>query len=382
MHKKYIFCFDGTENDPSDSGNFYRDGSISNILKLYLLLGGNFQKNIPFKNQYPFYYKGIGTYSRSYFGRTFNTLFAPKQGDLKKILENARIDLQKCDVNDGIYIFGFSRGAAIARIFASRIKEYNPKVETVNFLGVFDTVAALKGQVDFKKDTIPKTRVLFEDGNIKGHIRNVLHLVSLDEKRLIMQPTLFNKNSRVKEVWFSGAHSDVGGGFWFDGLSDITLSYMIQLAKNYGLEFLNTGEISYKKINNTYQVNCKKEIDVCKDDLDINPIHTGYSHASRFVNKRIIKTAGTRVLRVNMNDCPSTEDIPVIHHSVKNRFDKLASYRPFSLRNTKYRILLENGHLESFVRHGIADLRLPIDHKSSEVIKSQDSRLPDLDLQL
>lgn len=38
--KKLIFCFDGTCNDPDDAGDFFSDSSISNILKLHVLLGG------------------------------------------------------------------------------------------------------------------------------------------------------------------------------------------------------------------------------------------------------------------------------------------------------------------------------------------------------
>ena len=38
--KKMIFCFDGTCNEPEDSGGFMEDSSISNILKLHALFGG------------------------------------------------------------------------------------------------------------------------------------------------------------------------------------------------------------------------------------------------------------------------------------------------------------------------------------------------------
>ena len=37
-----VFCFDGTGNEPSDAGEFKEDQSVSNVLKLHILMGGNF----------------------------------------------------------------------------------------------------------------------------------------------------------------------------------------------------------------------------------------------------------------------------------------------------------------------------------------------------
>ena len=46
------------------------------------------------------------------------------------------------------------------------------------------------------------------------------------------EPTLMDPDpttpSRIVEVWFSGNHSNVGGGFATDGLSDHTLSFMLE----------------------------------------------------------------------------------------------------------------------------------------------------------
>jgi hypothetical protein len=96
---------------------------------------------------------------------------------------------------------------------------------------VFDTVAATRGSLDLNPDTYPASGIVFENGTIGKNIEKAVHLVSIDEKRLAFQPTLFNKDDRVTEVWFSGVHSDVGGGYWYDGLSDITLKFMIDSIK-------------------------------------------------------------------------------------------------------------------------------------------------------
>jgi hypothetical protein len=41
----------------------------------------------------------------------------------------------------------------------------------------------------------------------------------------------------MKQVWFSGAHSNVGGGYVDAGLSDIAFNWMIKMATLRGLEF-------------------------------------------------------------------------------------------------------------------------------------------------
>ena len=51
MTKSLIFCFDGTSNDPSDArqeshlAGSIDDSSITNVLKLHLLFGGDIRGN-------------------------------------------------------------------------------------------------------------------------------------------------------------------------------------------------------------------------------------------------------------------------------------------------------------------------------------------------
>lgn len=49
------------------------------------------------------------------------------------------------------------------------------------------------------------------------NIRSIRHAVSLDERRAKFQPELYHTLEgahipNVKEVWFAGCHSDIGGG--------------------------------------------------------------------------------------------------------------------------------------------------------------------------
>ena len=75
---------------------------------------------------------------------------------------------------------------------------------------------------------------------------NGIHAVSLDEKRAIFSPTLWNDRDEgpTTQVIFSGAHADVGGGYSIknneSGLSDITFVWMKDQLKTLGVIFNNS----------------------------------------------------------------------------------------------------------------------------------------------
>ena len=343
--KKLIFCFDGTCNDPEDSGDFFEDSSISNILKLHAFFGGKLNplngKNAKLPDQHSFYYSGIGTRGW-WLKRKLNAMFAPPYGDMDDIIDEAEEDLSKHYQNgEEIYIFGFSRGAAIARMFASNLGK------NVKFLGVFDTVAATRGSLDLNPDSYPASGIVFENGTIGDHIEKAVHLVSIDEKRLAFQPTLFNKDKRVTEVWFAGVHSDVGGSYWFDGLSDITLNFMIDCIKE-NLRVLGINKINY----NDLKIKGAQD-SICFDDLNIKPLPHGKMHEQKRSGIKA-KTLAPRLVRVNRDDHPSKE-IPIIHHTVSDRFRTVTEYRPYALRNVSYNIMGKNGKI-GVKRNGVAKL--------------------------
>lgn len=179
---------------------------------------------------------------------------------------------------DELFFFGFSRGAYTARAIAGLVADmglltprgmdnfpiiYNDYYKlkklsyddesrrqlgfrdhlprfTIRMIGVFDTV----GFHDFKftsklfgeKFELPNT-ILSPD------VRYAFHALSLDERRKAFTPTLWHTPQKVEEqellqVWFSGAHADVGGGEEDPRLSDISLAWMISHAsKDKQLEF-------------------------------------------------------------------------------------------------------------------------------------------------
>ncbi len=336
--KKLIFCFDGTCNDPGDVSEYLDDISISNILKLHIFLGGKLTPHngaselIP--NQHSFYYSGIGSRG-NWLIRTINAAFAPAYGEMDDIVSEAHIDLAKhYNTGDEVYIFGFSRGAAIARMFAAHLNV------PVKFIGVFDTVAATRGSLDLNPDTFPASGIVFENDILAPHIEQALHLLSLDEQRLLFQPTLFNHDERVREVWFAGGHSDIGGGYYLDGLSDICLQFMLDNIAD-ELFILSVDELDYSalKIENSNEA-------ISYNDLVIEPCSSGKIHTSlpRYSHRF---TRAMRSVRVNVNESPSS-NLATIHHSVFQRTQLLEEYSPCALVDVNYQQLDEQGNLEPF----------------------------------
>ncbi|KAI6024138.1 hypothetical protein BKA83DRAFT_4492824 [Pisolithus microcarpus] len=84
-------------------------------------------------------------------------------------------------------------------------------------VGVWDTVGAILNTVD-----------------ALGIVDTALHAVSLQDNRDKFLPTLWQTppeglsgNQILKQVWFPGAHSDVGGGYERQDLPDLALSWMV-----------------------------------------------------------------------------------------------------------------------------------------------------------
>lgn len=374
--KTLVFSFDGSGNEPSDAEHFTEDESISNVLKLHILMGGgidtdNSQTRTP-KNeqQITYYYNGIGTredgqqiplvgWLFSKIQRFVNMTFAPKWGDAARILREARKDFEECyKDNDRIVVFGFSRGAALARKFVSLILTENVNC-TVSFLGVFDTVAAMNGI--HRKGEKLSSDVVFENGTLNKRVKRAVHIVSLDEDRVPFAPTLINKDvkkpNRILEVWFPGVHGDIGGGYWFDGLSDRALQFMIKQCKNTLNQDVNIEEGDQAGIRRMLKQQGKALLGLTVDDIAINPMAHGVLHT----HSGWMAEAGSqepRMVRVNVNDRPSEDkdDLPILHQCVKDRFDEVVGYRPPTLRGLRFRLLLDNDKFSDPIE-GISGLR-------------------------
>lgn len=80
----------------------------------------------------------------------------------------------------------------------------------------------------------------FYDTSLNECIENAFQALALDEERAPFSPALWEKprNSRtnLKQVWFPGVHSGVGGGYDDTDIANITLSWMMSRMKPY-IEF-------------------------------------------------------------------------------------------------------------------------------------------------
>ncbi len=132
-----------------------------------------------------------------------------------------------------------NRMAAIVRDLANAINEKGIgaiKNNPIKFLGLWDTVAAFGIPVDIIG--LPTRSInLGKKLDIPSNVKNTCHLLSIDEKRTPFIPTLVESAPNVEEVWFSGVHSDVGGGYDNRKLADISLRFMIERSKALSLYF-------------------------------------------------------------------------------------------------------------------------------------------------
>ena len=349
--KRIVISFDGTSNEPKDAAQEHglfglgslEDDSITNVLKLHLMLGGDLKGSSAFDDQPCFYYSGVGTYGGK-FQRAFNAGLALQGMDADHIILAATRNLRAVyDSGDELFVFGFSRGAAIARQFASLLPTDFPRdTPRIKFLGVYDTVASI-GVPNLDDSDKPVSDIVFENHTIAPTIDKALHLVALDEKRKAFMPTLMNKETRVMEIWFPGAHSDVGGGNRRDGLSDIALEFMVNELgrRKLGLKIVHPGEILYGSL-----LPPEAEFKIDYSDVMMDPKFWGVSHRQRRIFTGWL-TLEDRSVRVNVDDQPSGE-LPLLHHSVAERIHGDGDYRPESLVGSSHRMLMPDGSIETY----------------------------------
>lgn len=126
-------------------------------------------------------------------------------------------------------VFGFSRGAAAARSFVSRMfsatgateyfttslksklkgSEFSNTQFTVRFMGLFDTVSSYG---KYFSNDVDDLQLKIPDGKYPK-VDKVVHLVAADEYRALFALTdITSARTRGTEIILPGAHSDVGGG--------------------------------------------------------------------------------------------------------------------------------------------------------------------------
>jgi uncharacterized protein (DUF2235 family) len=113
----------------------------------------------------------------------------------------------------------------------------------IRFVGLWDTVAAYGGPIiELVRAFDDWIRPLnFQDRSLPDSVDYGRHALSLDDERDAFQPVPWDEpmptdRDRIKQVWFSGAHADVGGGYPDDSLAYVSLAWMMEEAQAAGLE--------------------------------------------------------------------------------------------------------------------------------------------------
>jgi uncharacterized protein (DUF2235 family) len=277
MPKNVVLCCDGTANE------FAQDRT--NVVKLYFTLDPDPARQVTY------YHPGLGTMeppgALSGVTRVFTRLAGRVFGyGLEADIRDAYIFLMNnFEEGDRVFLFGFSRGAYTARAVASLLRMYG-LIPSGNDALVPYAVRLLMGihaidssgrhrcaeekryfnlAADFKSTFA--TRVckpwfvgVWDPVSSIGWYENPLqlpftgdnpeieigrHAIAIDERRAFFRTNLWipkgpppHSGPRdLKQVWFPGVHSDVGGGYPEpeSGLSKIALRWMLKEAINAGL---------------------------------------------------------------------------------------------------------------------------------------------------
>ncbi len=263
MGKNIVICCDGT-------GGEYGDRN-TNVVNLYHALMQD-------EGQVCYYHPGLGTMgsatSRNWIEATWSMLLGlgfgagllGYAGDAYRFLMNAYED------GDQIYLFGFSRGAYTVRAVSAMLQMFGllragnegliPYVlkmfarrsrkaagmqqhfaEAAGFKGCFSR--AVEIQCVGVWDTVSSVGMIWDPLKLPYTARNPAmkngrHAVSIDERRCFFRNNLWGPaypGQTIKQVWFAGTHSDVGGSYAppESGLTQITLEWMLCEAVSLGL---------------------------------------------------------------------------------------------------------------------------------------------------
>ncbi len=125
-----------------------------------------------------------------------------------------------------------ARGAAFRKKYGGNLAgTHEPPVPY--FIGVWDTVRAIGVP---GSGSLFHWRHAFHSAALDPRIPYARQALSIDENRRAFKPELWEETAadrasgRIKQVWFPGVHSDVGGGYVESELSDLALDWMTREA--------------------------------------------------------------------------------------------------------------------------------------------------------
>jgi uncharacterized protein (DUF2235 family) len=344
--KRLVICCDGTWNSADQEEN--GAPCPTNVVKL----ASRVAKRDGAVAQITYYDQGVGT------GNSLDRMTGGAFGDglEENIHEAYRFLIGNYEPGDEIFIFGFSRGAFTARSLGGMIRKcgilsrtavrrYREAINLyrgslhpdereacafrdassicannpikIRMIGVWDTVGSLGIPLRGLR-FLTKQKHQFHDTELSSSVEHGYHALAIDEYRPPFEPTLWaakpKEGQTIEQVWFAGAHSDVGGGYPAAGLSDLALEWMIAKASAVGLVFDPAVSSAYPS----------------------HPDATGTLHDSKTGLYRLTRPL---VRTIGVADTPdgkptaALDPTQSLHASVRERWDADASYRPQGLRD-------------------------------------------------
>ena len=194
-------------------------GRKTNVSRLYDLLteGKNQRLNLE---------AGPGTHAFRHLGGTF---FGADAMSIVNHHQNWFLNHAPRTGDPKVFLFGFSRGALIMRVFAEWLCQRGFSVEYMGLWDTVDSTADIKGE-----DYV----------NLPTNVKFARHAVARDEFRRFFNYLPLKEGSReegrgnrVEEIVFPGCHSDVGGLYDDNhAIADVTLDWILEPAVKVGLK--------------------------------------------------------------------------------------------------------------------------------------------------
>ncbi|KAF4833840.1 hypotheticall protein [Colletotrichum tropicale] len=136
----------------------------------------------------------------------------------------------------------YRNDSTLEEILRSSSDPWVPGEIEVKAVGVWDTVGSLGMPYSLSKMGRSEDEIRFGSQDVHERIQHAFHALALDEYRKPFKPTLWsrdvsNKNTHLRQVWFPGSHSDVGGGLANQQMATIAFAWMADQLSSVGVEF-------------------------------------------------------------------------------------------------------------------------------------------------
>jgi uncharacterized protein (DUF2235 family) len=137
---------------------------------------------------------------------------------------------------------------------------------TLRFVGVWDTVSAYGGPIVEIVRAIDNWffALSMPDYRLNERVQYARHALALDDMRDAFQPLVWDElherdlvgsgkvaADRMQQVWFTGMHADVGGGYPDESLSYVSLLWMLEEAEKAGLRTLTVMTDRFRALANS-----------------------------------------------------------------------------------------------------------------------------------